>query len=68
MSYDRLIREKEVLRLTGYSRTAFRSAWSRGQFPRGIKHGGMRVWSEREVQEWIQQLLGNRRLAEEAAG
>ncbi|WP_079723164.1 AlpA family phage regulatory protein [Pseudoxanthomonas indica] len=60
MQHDRLIREKEVLRLIGYSRTTFRSAWSGGRFPKGIKHGGMRLWSEQEVQAWIQVVLADR--------
>lgn len=50
----RFLRQKEVSRLTGMSRTALYQAMYRGEFPEFIKLNGKSVaWVESEIMAWM---------------
>lgn len=50
----RLIRLKEVMRLTGLARSTVYKVMKEGRFPESVGLGGKAVaWVESEVQEWI---------------
>ncbi|MBK5937167.1 helix-turn-helix transcriptional regulator [Halorhodospira halophila] len=52
---DRIIRVREVLHLTGYSRSGLYTAMRRGDFPQGVKLGPRATgWRETEVREWLE--------------
>ncbi len=52
----RLIRFREVLAMTGLSRSSMYRFIEENQFPAQVQLGGRAVaWVESEVQEWIQQ-------------
>lgn len=64
MQFDRLVREREVLAITGYTRSSFRRALSKGEFPKGFKRGRTRLWSTVEIQGWIAREMSEARAAE----
>ncbi|EGR4170118.1 AlpA family transcriptional regulator, partial [Vibrio cholerae] len=58
----RLIRFREVLAMTGLSRSSMYRFIEENQFPTQVQLGGRAVaWVESEVQEWIAQRITNRR-------
>ncbi|ENH7394710.1 AlpA family transcriptional regulator [Vibrio vulnificus] len=57
----RLIRFREVLAMTGLSRSSVYRSIEENQFPTQVQLGGRAVaWVESEVQEWITQRVENR--------
>ncbi|EGQ9845639.1 AlpA family transcriptional regulator [Vibrio cholerae] len=59
----RLIRFREVLAMTGLSRSSMYRFIEENQFPTQVQLGGRAVaWVESEVQEWIAQRITNRRV------
>ncbi|EJL6470748.1 AlpA family transcriptional regulator [Vibrio cholerae] len=59
----RLIRFREVLTMTGLSRSSLCRFIEENQFPPQVQLGGRAVaWVEGEVQEWIAQRITNRRV------
>ncbi|MDT8805371.1 helix-turn-helix transcriptional regulator [Vibrio vulnificus] len=57
----RLIRFREVLAMTGLSRSSVYRFIEANQFPAQVQLGGRAVaWVESEVQEWIQQRVSAR--------
>lgn len=59
----RLIRFREVLTMTGLSRSSLYRFIEENQFPPEVQLGGRAVaWVEGEVQEWIAQRITNRRV------
>ncbi|MBF4376377.1 AlpA family transcriptional regulator [Vibrio anguillarum] len=62
-NYIRLIRFREVLTMTGLSRSSLYRFIEENQFPTQVQLGGRAVaWVEGEVQEWIAQRITNRRV------
>ncbi|MVB40035.1 AlpA family transcriptional regulator, partial [Vibrio cholerae] len=58
----RLIRFREVLAMTGLSRSSMYRFIEENQLPTQVQLGGRAVaWVESEVQEWIAQRITNRR-------
>ncbi|EGU20592.1 helix-turn-helix transcriptional regulator [Vibrio mimicus] len=59
----RLIHFREVLTMTGLSRSSLYRFIEENQFPAQVQLGGRAVaWVEGEVQEWIAQRITNRRM------
>ncbi|EGR1262321.1 AlpA family transcriptional regulator [Vibrio cholerae] len=59
----RLSRFREVLTMTGLSRSSLYRFIEENQFPTQVQLGGRAVaWVEGEVQEWIAQRITNRRM------
>ncbi|EGQ9391538.1 AlpA family transcriptional regulator [Vibrio cholerae] len=59
----RLIRFREVLTMTGLSRSSLYRFIEENQFPPQVQLGDRAVaWVEGEVQEWIAQRITNRRM------
>ncbi|HHQ4186782.1 TPA: helix-turn-helix transcriptional regulator [Vibrio cholerae] len=59
----RLIRFREVLAMTGLSRSSMYRFIEENQFPTQVQLGGRAVaWVESEAQEWIAQRITNRRV------
>ena len=59
----RLIRFREVLTMTGLSRSSLYRFIEENQFSPQVQLGGRAVaWVEGEVQEWIAQRITNRRM------
>ncbi|EGR4358581.1 AlpA family transcriptional regulator [Vibrio cholerae] len=59
----RLIRFREVLTMTGLSRSSLYRFIEENQFPPQVQLGDRAVaWVEGEVQEWIAQQITNRRM------
>ncbi|AEA78775.1 Transcriptional regulator, AlpA like protein [Vibrio cholerae LMA3984-4] len=59
----RLIRFREVLAMTGLSRSSMYRFIEENQLPTQVQLGGRAVaWVESEVQEWIAQRITNRRV------
>ncbi|ENM5894245.1 AlpA family transcriptional regulator [Vibrio mimicus] len=59
----RLIRFREVLTMTGLSRSSLYRFIEENQFPPQVQLGGRAVaWVEGEVQDWISQRVINRRV------
>ncbi|EJL6513649.1 AlpA family transcriptional regulator [Vibrio cholerae] len=59
----RLIRFREVLTMTGLSRSSLYQFIEENQFPPQVQLGDRAVaWVEGEVQEWIAQRITNRRV------
>ncbi|MGS0497016.1 helix-turn-helix transcriptional regulator [Pseudoalteromonas mariniglutinosa] len=57
----RLIKLKEVLHITGLSRSTVYRFMSAGVFPMKVELGGNSVaWIESEVEEWISEKIGKR--------
>ena len=51
---DRLLRQDEVMRMTGLSRTGIWELERRGEFPRRRRVGARNVaWLESELLEWM---------------
>ena len=51
---ERLVRQAEVMRMTGLSRTAIWELERRGEFPRRRRIGARTVaWLESELVEWM---------------
>lgn len=64
----RLIKLKEVLHITGLSRSTVYRFMSSGGFPMKVELGGNSVaWVENEVEEWISEKIGKRDTASTAA-
>ncbi|AWM81721.1 transcriptional regulator [Gammaproteobacteria bacterium ESL0073] len=53
----RLIRLKEVIQLTGLSRTTIYHYINIGTFPKHTKFGKSSLWDYSEVQQWINEQL-----------
>lgn len=66
-SNTRLIRLKEVIQLTGLSRTTIYHYINVGTFPKHAKFGKSSLWDYNEVQQWISDQLANRGNAEAVA-
>ncbi|TXY48696.1 AlpA family transcriptional regulator [Vibrio cholerae] len=59
----RLIRFREVLTMTGLSRSSLYRFIDENQFPPQVQLGGRAVaWVEGEVQDWIKMRINNRKL------
>ncbi|ENM5751140.1 AlpA family transcriptional regulator [Vibrio mimicus] len=59
----RLIRFREVLTMTGLSRSSLYRFIEENQFPPQVQLGGRAVaWVEGEVQDWIKKRINNRKL------
>jgi prophage regulatory protein len=57
----RLIRLKEVMRLTALSRSTIYSRMNEGQFPKPVSLGERAVaWVECEIEDWIEDLIQRR--------
>lgn len=56
MTKDRIIRLPEVVSQVGLKKSTIYDMIKRETFPKQIKLGRMSVWSEREIQEWIETL------------
>jgi prophage regulatory protein len=57
----RLIRLKEVMRLTALSRSTIYSRMNEGQFPKPVSLGERAVaWVECEIEDWIEGLIQRR--------
>ena len=58
----KLLRLRDVIKMTSLSRTTIYDYMSEGKFPKNIHLGPkISVWIEREIQEWINsQILLNR--------
>lgn len=57
----RLIRLKEVMALTGLSRSGIYKYISEERFPPSVNLGGRAVaWVESEVHQWVQNLIDTR--------
>lgn len=54
----RLIRLKEVMEMTGLSRSCIYKYIEIGTFPQNVSLGGRAVaWVESEIQDWIQNVI-----------
>ena len=60
---DKLLRLRDVIKMTSLSRTTIYNNMAKGKFPKNIHLGPkISVWIEREIQEWINsQILLNRK-------
>ncbi|EJL6321976.1 AlpA family transcriptional regulator [Vibrio mimicus] len=59
----RLSRFREVLTMTGLSRSSLYRFIEENQFPTQVQLGGRAVaWVEGEVQDWIKMRINNRKL------
>lgn len=59
----RIMRIKEVMRVTGYSRSSIYNFMVAGTFPKCKKIGERAVgWNSYEVQNWVNEKLGGRYL------
>ncbi len=60
---DKLLRLRDVIKMTSLSRTTIYNNMAKGEFPKNIHLGPkISVWIEREIQEWINsQILLNRK-------
>jgi prophage regulatory protein len=57
----RLLRLKEVKKLTSLGRTSIYNYMEDGRFPKSVKLGERAVaWVESEIEEWIQQRIQSR--------
>jgi prophage regulatory protein len=57
----RIIRRKEVERITGLSRSSLYLGMSRGTFPQSVELGDRSVgWIEAEIYEWLQAKIARR--------
>jgi len=62
---DRLIRMRDVIELTGISRTYIYALSATGKFPRSVPlvpGGTSRAWVLSEVEEWVNQRIAARDL------
>ena len=60
---NKLLRLRDVIKMTSLSRTTIYNNMAKGKFPKNIHLGPkISVWIEREIQEWINsQILLNRK-------
>ena len=60
---NKLLRLRDVIKMTSLSRTTIYEYMAEGKFPKNILLGPkISVWIEREIQEWINsQILLNRK-------
>lgn len=57
----RLIRLKEVMKISGLSRSGIYKFIKEGKFPKSVSLGVRSVaWVEQEVQDWVEQIIFNR--------
>ena len=55
MSMDGMLRRKEVLRVTGLSRSTLYAMISAGEFPTAVRLGRRAVgWREKDVAAWLE--------------
>ena len=55
--YDRLLRRRDVERITGMSRASIYRLMQEGAFPRPVKVGSTAVrWKESDIAAWIESL------------
>lgn len=59
-NYKKLIRIKEVIEITGLSRTSIYHYINHGLFPHHVKFGKSSRWEFSEIQAWINQRLEER--------
>jgi prophage regulatory protein len=60
-NHTRVVRMRELTKLTGLARSRIYQMQAEGQFPRGIKLGARSVgWIELEVLSWIEQRMAAR--------
>jgi prophage regulatory protein len=60
-NHTRVVRMRELTKLTGLARSRIYKMQAEGQFPRGIKLGARSVgWIELEVLSWIEQRMAAR--------
>lgn len=52
-AHDRLVRLREVMHLTGMSRSTIYARMGQGRFPGTVPVAGMAAWRESEVREWL---------------
>ena len=53
--HDRLLRRREVERITGMSRASIYRLMQRGEFPRPVKVGSTAVrWKKSDIAAWIE--------------
>lgn len=58
---ERLIRMKDVMRITGLSRSRIYQYIGEGRFPDSVSLGGRSVaWVESEVFKWVESVIGRR--------
>ncbi|EGQ8311725.1 AlpA family phage regulatory protein [Vibrio parahaemolyticus] len=63
----KIIRLKEVMNLTGLSKTSIYEFSSKNQFPKSVALGGRAVgWVESEVHSWISDKMAQREVIENA--
>jgi predicted DNA-binding transcriptional regulator AlpA len=58
---DRLLSIAEVTRVTSRGKTWIMASVRAGSFPTPVKIAGRLFWSGREIQEWIESRLAERR-------
>lgn len=58
--HKKLIRIKDVIQLTGLSRTSIYHYVNTGDFPSYTKFGKSSLWEYSEVQQWINEQLAKR--------
>lgn len=58
--HKKLIRIKQVIQLTGLSRTSIYHYVNTGDFPHYTKFGKSSLWEYTEIQDWINQRLQER--------
>ncbi len=57
----RLIRLKQVMEITGLSRSSVYRYIDEGRFPQSVSLGGRAVaWVESEVERWIEEVINQR--------
>ena len=59
-SQDRLIGLEKVKELSGFGRSKIYAMMSDGHFPKRVGDGGKALWSEREVDRWVEQRKDSR--------
>jgi prophage regulatory protein len=60
---DRLLKLPEVIGIAGIGKTMIYRLVRAGSFPGFIKLGASTLWSEREVQAWVDRMVAERRAA-----
>ncbi|MFN3233408.1 MAG: helix-turn-helix transcriptional regulator [Alphaproteobacteria bacterium] len=61
LSINRVLRRKEVERVTGLSRSTIYQRMSNGTFPKPVPLGPQRVgWMENELVDWIEERVRER--------
>ncbi len=57
---DKLIGLEIVKELSGCGRSKIYAMMQNGQFPKQVSVGGKSLWSEREIDAWVEQNKGKR--------